>query len=342
MASKPWLQSLSRWSVELLVVFVGVWLSLLAEDWRQARLDAETERESLARIAEDLDSDLEDLRFNLARAQVGIDAGRQIEEWAAAGEADGDALARALTAIQFCSMFVENAAEYVALRNSGNLGILSDVELRGRIVSGYESRIFLRFMHADDCTRTEDVVDLMMPHATLEAPGEASRIANTWSSDGLPDTSRPRVTRIEEPRALLSSPRFHQRRHDAGRPALLPRPADRGHHRLGQDFAGRPPGSALRPKMVYMIVETFRGGAAAPVYRRVREDGRGFPEGVVYRGSWVSSDLTRCFQLMECEDRERLDAWLASWSDLVEFEVVPVISSEEAAARALEGGDPPS
>lgn len=91
-----------------------------------------------------------------------------------------------------------------------------------------------------------------------------------------------------------------------------------------------------------MVLEEFRGGGPAPVYRRLREEGRGFPEGVVYRGSWVSADLTRCFQLMECDDRSRLDAWLASWSDLVDFQVVPVISSEEASARVLHQNADPS
>jgi len=35
---------------------------------------------------------------------------------------------------------------------------------------------------------------------------------------------------------------------------------------------------------------------------------------------------------MECEDPKLLDAWMAAWSDLMEFEVTPVITSPEAAA----------
>jgi hypothetical protein len=34
---------------------------------------------------------------------------------------------------------------------------------------------------------------------------------------------------------------------------------------------------------------------------------------------------------MEAEDRKLLDEWMSNWSDLVEFEVYPVISSKEAA-----------
>ena len=87
--------------------------------------------------------------------------------------------------------------------------------------------------------------------------------------------------------------------------------------------------------MLYMIVEHFRGGDAAPVYRRFRERGRLAPEGLRYVSSWVTADLAHCYQVMECEDRALLDEWMAAWRDLVDFEVVPVITSAEAAELAL-------
>ena len=83
--------------------------------------------------------------------------------------------------------------------------------------------------------------------------------------------------------------------------------------------------------MLYMILEDFKGNPA-PVYRRFRERGRLAPEGLRYVNSWVTSDLQRCYQVMECDDRSLLDAWLDQWKDLVDFEVVPVVSSAEAAA----------
>ncbi len=57
------------------------------------------------------------------------------------------------------------------------------------------------------------------------------------------------------------------------------------------------------------------------------------PDGLVYVSSVVSADGLRCFQLMECDDRRLLDEWMAAWDDLVSFEVVPVISSADAARR---------
>jgi len=86
-------------------------------------------------------------------------------------------------------------------------------------------------------------------------------------------------------------------------------------------------------RSLYMIVEHFRNGDAVPVYRRFRERGRLAPAGLNYVSSWVNSDLTRCYQIMEAPDRALLEQWMASWSDLVEFEVHPVITSTEAAER---------
>ena len=82
--------------------------------------------------------------------------------------------------------------------------------------------------------------------------------------------------------------------------------------------------------MQYVIVENFRDGDPLPVYRRFRDRGRLAPEGLKYIASWVANDLTRCFQVMECDDRRLLDEWLAKWEDLVDFEVIPAMTSAEA------------
>jgi hypothetical protein len=82
-----------------------------------------------------------------------------------------------------------------------------------------------------------------------------------------------------------------------------------------------------------MVVEHFRNGDAVPVYRRFRERGRMTPDGLTYISSWVTPDLTRCYQVMEALDQALLEQWIASWSDLVEFEVHPVITSKEASER---------
>ena len=83
-----------------------------------------------------------------------------------------------------------------------------------------------------------------------------------------------------------------------------------------------------------MVIERFVQGAR-PVYERAAEQGRILPEGLVYLDSWIDESLSRCFQLMETDDPALFDDWIANWSDLAEFEVVPVIDSATAASRAV-------
>lgn len=82
---------------------------------------------------------------------------------------------------------------------------------------------------------------------------------------------------------------------------------------------------------LYLVIERFRNGDATSVYRRFRDRGRMAPEGLVYVSSWVDLKLERCWQLMETDDRALLDQWMSNWSDLVDFEVHPVMTSKEAA-----------
>ena len=82
--------------------------------------------------------------------------------------------------------------------------------------------------------------------------------------------------------------------------------------------------------MLYMVIESYKGGDPVPVNRRFRDAGRLMPEGLRYVDSWVTSDLRRCYQVMECEDGSLLDRWMEQWNDLVAFEVIPVITSAEA------------
>jgi len=84
--------------------------------------------------------------------------------------------------------------------------------------------------------------------------------------------------------------------------------------------------------MLFMVIESFKNSDAAPVYRRYREQGRMMPEGLKYLDSWVERDLGRCFQLMQCDDPKLLQQWTGHWQDLVDFEIVSVVTSKEATA----------
>lgn len=84
--------------------------------------------------------------------------------------------------------------------------------------------------------------------------------------------------------------------------------------------------------MQFMVIERFKDRDPKPIYRRLRDQGRGQPEGLKYVGSWIAASFDRCFQLMECDDARLLQQWVARWSDLMEFEIVPVVPSAETRA----------
>ena len=88
--------------------------------------------------------------------------------------------------------------------------------------------------------------------------------------------------------------------------------------------------------MLFMVIESFRNQDGKSVYRRFREKGRMVPDGITFVSSWVSADLGRCFQIMECDDVALLQRWVVQWSDLVEFEIVPVVPGKST-AEALAG-----
>jgi hypothetical protein len=82
--------------------------------------------------------------------------------------------------------------------------------------------------------------------------------------------------------------------------------------------------------MLFMIIENFCNGDPLPVYRRFRDKGRMAPDGLRYVSSWVTTDMRRCYQVMECEDAALLEAWMSNWRDVTDFEVIPVITSAQA------------
>jgi hypothetical protein len=83
--------------------------------------------------------------------------------------------------------------------------------------------------------------------------------------------------------------------------------------------------------VLFMVIERFRDRDPRPVYAHVREHGRGLPDGLRYVDSWIEADFSRCFQVMECDDASLLQQWALHWQGLVDFEIVPVVSSARTA-----------
>ena len=85
--------------------------------------------------------------------------------------------------------------------------------------------------------------------------------------------------------------------------------------------------------MLFMVIERFRNRDPIPIYRRLAEQGRMMPEGLEYVDSWIEPNFDRCFQLMRADDPGLFQRWIARWTDLMEFEIVPVATSKETRAN---------
>jgi len=85
--------------------------------------------------------------------------------------------------------------------------------------------------------------------------------------------------------------------------------------------------------MLYMVIERFRPGQLERIAERFALRGRMLPERLVYHSSWVDSKGTHCFQVMETAHEELLKTWISRWSDLVDFEIIPVLTSAEFWAK---------
>lgn len=89
--------------------------------------------------------------------------------------------------------------------------------------------------------------------------------------------------------------------------------------------------------MLYMIIERFHPGKVKLLYERFAEKGRLMPDGLKYINSWVTKDMNMCYQVMESITEEKIREWISNWDDLSDFEIIPVIGSEEAKTNVLSG-----
>jgi hypothetical protein len=85
--------------------------------------------------------------------------------------------------------------------------------------------------------------------------------------------------------------------------------------------------------MLFMVIEHFKNADPKPIRERFVREGRMLPEGVVYHASWLDPASARCYQVMEAKDLRSLHAWTSCWDDLVDFEIVAVLTSQEYWAK---------
>lgn len=81
--------------------------------------------------------------------------------------------------------------------------------------------------------------------------------------------------------------------------------------------------------MFFLVIENFKNRDPKPIRERFLSEGRMMPVDLVYHSSWIDPVNARCFQVMETGDAEFLRQWMNNWADLIDFEVVPVMPSNE-------------
>ena len=89
--------------------------------------------------------------------------------------------------------------------------------------------------------------------------------------------------------------------------------------------------------MLYMVIEKFKHSDPHTVGERFQRQGRMQPDGLIYHASWLEPSATRCFQLMETSRPELFHEWTRHWDDLMDFEIIPVLTSADFWARLNSG-----
>lgn len=74
----------------------------------------------------------------------------------------------------------------------------------------------------------------------------------------------------------------------------------------------------------FIVIERFKEGGWEAVYERFHREGRLLPDGLHYLNSWASRDRGICYQLMETSRPELFQIWFSRWSDLVDFDLIPI------------------
>lgn len=126
-----WRPRLRWFAAEFLVVVSGVLVALLLNAWWADRHDRAEEAAALYHILRDLDTDLADLRGNLAAAEEARDAAAWLHGHPDARGLAPDSVGAALRLLLETRSFIRNTSEYASLTQGGRLGIISDPDSDG-------------------------------------------------------------------------------------------------------------------------------------------------------------------------------------------------------------------
>ena len=83
--------------------------------------------------------------------------------------------------------------------------------------------------------------------------------------------------------------------------------------------------------MRFMITFPLTHNSYEERVARFLESGAPAPEGVTIEGRWFTASHSKGFMLVTTDDSKLLFKFVSEWTDLMDFEVEPVLTDEEAA-----------
>jgi hypothetical protein len=88
--------------------------------------------------------------------------------------------------------------------------------------------------------------------------------------------------------------------------------------------------------MLFMGVDTWTSENRNEVVKRMQEKGLMVPEGCKIINIWTDVTGGRNFVLFEADSPDKILAWIYAWSDIIKFEITPVMEMEKV-MQAIQG-----
>jgi hypothetical protein len=88
--------------------------------------------------------------------------------------------------------------------------------------------------------------------------------------------------------------------------------------------------------MLFMGVTTWTPEHRNEIVKRMAEKGLMIPEGMKLINQWTDVTGGKSFVLFEANGPDNILAWIYAWSDILKFEVTPVMETERV-MQAIQG-----
>lgn len=183
-----------RWKrglAEFLVIFAGVSLSLMADEWRDERREGRERAAVLQQLAEDLREDLAEHAFVRGRASDLLEsASWLLDRWGAPAP-DSDSTATSFAVFTCPFIFEYRSPAYAGLKSASGLPLISGTDLGRRVIEYFEVRQVEAENFAQNLSVSRDrLAESLYPYVEFEPCRFGEPIAGAPLSVSWADLSR--------------------------------------------------------------------------------------------------------------------------------------------------------